>query len=146
MMLSHETSKLYTFNLNMNAYKNEIAAFTIQNKYPVQNTFTAEKETIFSGNIKWNNFFHFPKNLDAQLTAVYLAPDLIPQGKIKSRFSIDVGIKKVIQKGIGEVFMNATDLLNTMIIQKEINGKGFVYSSKEYNETQVIRIGYNHKF
>ena len=146
MMLSHETSKLYTFNLNMNAYKNEIAAFTIQNKYPVQNTFTAEKETIFSGNIKWNNFFHFPKNLDAQLTAVYLAPDLIPQGKIKSRFSIDVGIKKVIQKGTGEVFMNATDLLNTMIIQKEINGKGFVYSSKEYNETQVIRIGYNHKF
>ena len=57
-----------------------------------------------------------------------------------------MGIKKVIQQGNGEIFMNATDLLNTMIIQKEINGKGFVYSSKEYNETQVIRIGYNHKF
>ncbi len=146
MMLSQETSKLYTFNINLNAYRNEIAAFTIQNKYPVLNTFTAEKETLFSGNIKWNNFFHFPKNLDAQLTAVYLAPDLIPQGKIKSRFSIDLGIKKVMQQGNGEIFMNATDLLNTMIIQKEVNGKGFIYTSKDYNETQVIRIGYNYKF
>jgi hypothetical protein len=48
-----------------------------------------------------NNTFHFSKNLEAQLSAIYLAPDIIPQGKIKSRFSLDFGIKKSIQQGKG---------------------------------------------
>ena len=101
---------------------------------------------IYSGNLKLNNTFHFPKNIDAQLTAIYLAPDIIPQGKIKSRFSLDLGLKKAIQKGKGELFFNATDLLNTMIIKKEINGQGFNYTSNDYYETQVIRLGYSYKF
>ncbi|WP_300976846.1 outer membrane beta-barrel protein, partial [Flavobacterium sp.] len=74
------------------------------------------------------------------------APDIIPQGKIKSRFSLDLGLKKAIQKGKGELFFNATDLLNTMIIKKDINGQGFNYTSNDYYETQVIRLGYSYKF
>ena len=86
-----------------------------------------------------------PKNFDAQLTAIYLAPDIIPQGKIAQRFSLDLGIKKSLQKGKGELFLNATDILNTMIIKKEIQGQGFKYISTDYYETQVIRLGYNYK-
>ena len=71
---------------------------------------------------------------------------IIPQGKIESRFSLDLGLKKAIQKGNGELFFNATDLLNTMIIKKEINGQRFNYTSKDYYETQVIRLGYSYKF
>jgi hypothetical protein len=87
-----------------------------------------------------------PGNFDAQLTAVYLAPDIIPQGKIAQRFALDLGIKKSLQKGKGELFINATDILNTMIIKKEIQGAGFNYISTDYYETQVIRLGYNYKF
>ena len=93
-----------------------------------------------------NNSFHFPKNIDAQITSIYLAPDIIPQGKIKSRFSLDLGLKKAIQNGKGELFFNATDLLNTMVIKKEIQGQGFYYTSDDYYETQVIRLGYSYKF
>lgn len=146
MVLVQEISKLYTFNINLNAYRNQIDAFTVENKYPTTHTFSAKKQEIFSGNLKLNNTFHFPKNIDAQLTAIYLAPDIIPQGKIKSRFSLDLGLKKAIQKGKGELFFNASDLLNTMIIIKEINGQGFNYTSKDYYETQVIRLGYSYKF
>ncbi len=92
-----------------------------------------------------NNIFHLPKNFDAQLTAIFLAPDLIPQGKIGTRFSLDIGLKKTIQKGKGELFLNATDLANTMKIKKEIQGNGFKYISTDYNETQVVRIGYSYK-
>jgi outer membrane receptor protein involved in Fe transport len=146
MVLAQEISKLYTFNINLNAYRNQIDAFTVENKYPTTHTFSADKQDIFSGNIKLNNTFHFPKNLDVQLTAIYLAPDIIPQGKINSRFSLDLGLKKAIQKGKGEIFFNATDLLNTMIIRKEIKGQGFNYTSNDYYETQVIRLGYAYKF
>ena len=108
--------------------------------------FSAEQQLAYSGNLKFNNNFSFSNNVEAQITAVYLAPDIIPQGKIQSRFSLDFGIKKSMQKGKGEVFLNATDILNTMIIKKEIMGNNFKYTSDDYYETQVIRFGYNYKF
>ena len=146
MVLAQEISKRYSFNVNLNVYRNQINAFTVQNKYPVAHTFSADQQQIYSGNIKLNNTFHFAKNIDAQVTAVYLAPDIIPQGKIKSRFSLDVGIKKSIQKGQGEFFFNANDLLNTMVIKREITGQEFSYTSNDYYETQVLRLGYSYKF
>lgn len=146
MVLSQDIAKWYSSNLNLNAYYNQIGAFTVQNLYPQPNTFSAAKQDVFSGNIKWNNTLHLTKKVDAQLTAIYLAPDIIPQGKIKSRFSIDLGVKKSVQNGKGEFFLNATDILNTLVIKKEIQGQEFRYTSNDYYETQVIRLGYNYKF
>lgn len=146
VVLSQEVSKTYSFNLNLNAYHNQIDAFTVENLYPVPHLFSADKQEIVSGNLKLNNTFHFPKSIDVQLTAIYLAPDIIPQGEIAARFSLDAGIKKAIQKGKGELFFNATDLFNTMVIKKNIQGDGFRYVSTDYYETQVIRIGYSYKF
>lgn len=146
LILSQEAAPWYSFNLNVNAYRNRIEAFTVTNLYPVVHTFSAGAQEIYSGNLKFNNTFHLSKTSDAQLTAVYLAPDLVPQGKIGERFSLDAGIKTRIQKGKGEVFLNATDLLNTMVIRKQIQGDGFYYNSADYYETQVIRVGYSYKF
>ncbi len=146
LMLSHDVSKLFTFNINLNTYRNQINAFTVQNKYPAPNTFTAAQDQLISGNVKLNTFFHLPKQFDIQFTAIYLAPDLIPQGRIDQRFTLDIGVKKQIQKGKGQLFLNATDLLNTMVIKKTIRGNGFNYISSDYYETQVIRVGYSYKF
>ena len=146
MVLSQEVNKWYSFNLNLNGYHNQIDAFSVMNLYPVAHTFSATTQEIYSGNIKLNNILHLSKNTDAQISAVYLAPDLIPQGTIGERFSLDAGIKTKIQKGKGEVFLNATDLLNTMVIRKKIQGDGFYYNSADYYETQVVRVGYSYKF
>ncbi|HMR82124.1 MAG TPA: TonB-dependent receptor [Niabella sp.] len=143
---NQRVSDIYSFNLNGNIYRNQINAFTVENLYPQPNTFSAGEQTAISGNLKLNNTFRFSKGWDAQLSAVYLAPDIIPQGKILSRFSIDAGLKKSVQKGKGELFFNATDLLNTMVIKKKIDGMGFHYTSDDYYETQVIRLGYSYKF
>ena len=146
VVLSQYLAKWFSFNLNLNAYHNRIEAFSVENKYPVTNTFSAEMQQIFSGNAKLNTVFHLPKNFDVQLTGIYLAPDIIPQGKIAQRFSLDLGVKTTIQKGKGELFLNATDLANTMVIRREIQGQGFRYIATDYGETQVIRIGYSYKF
>jgi outer membrane receptor protein involved in Fe transport len=146
VVISQEFSDRLSMNLNLNGYYNQIDAFTVVNLYPIENTFTAEEQKIYSGNIKLNTSFKFGKNTEAQLTAIYLAPDIIPQGTIDARFSLDFGIKKVIQSGKGELFFNATDLLNTMVIRKEIEGNNFSYTSADYYETQVIRFGYSYKF
>lgn len=145
-ILNQKVSDIYSLNINGNIYRNHIDAFTVQNLYPEPNIFSAGQQSAISGNLKLNNTFHFPKEWDAQLTAVYLAPDIIPQGKILSRFSIDAGLKKTVQKGKGALFFNATDLLNTMVIKRNIGGLTFNYTSDDYYETQVIRLGYSFKF
>lgn len=146
ILFSQDLSRLFSLNASVTGYKNIVDSFTVVNKYPVENVFSADREEIFSGNVKVNGLLHLPRQFDAQLTAVYQAPDLIPQGKVFSRFSIDAGLKKVIQKGRGELIVNATDIANTLQIKREIKGNGFRYVSTDYYETQVFRVGYSYKF
>ncbi|CAN5335289.1 TonB-dependent receptor [soil metagenome] len=146
IIYSQNIEKWATINLNLNGYQNTIEAFTVTNKYPVENTFTAARQQILSGSVKLNGLFHLKGGYDLQLTGVYLAPDIIPQGKIYARFNLDIGVKKSIQNGKGEIFINATDIANTFKIKRDVQGDGFHYTSTDYFETQVIRAGYNFKF
>lgn len=146
MIYSKEINSWYSFNLNGNLYQNTIDAFSVTNLYPVPSTYYGERQQMVSGNLKWNSNLQLNKTLKAQVSVIYLAPDIIPQGKVDSRFSADLGLKKTVQKGKGEVFLNATDVFNTLVIQKEIQGQDFSYNSKDYYETQVIRFGYSYKF
>ena len=146
MVLQYDVSKVFSFNSNVNLYQNIIDAFTVENKYPIRSVYSALKEKVTSGNIKLNGIFHLPKQTDLQVTGIYLAPDIIPQGKIGTRFSVDMGIKKPLQKSKGELFFNASDIFNTLKIRKTINGNGFKLISTDYYETQVVRMGYSYKF
>lgn len=144
--LASALSNWCSFNVNINGYYNRINSFTVENLYPVRNTYISSTQEIYSGNIKLNGLFNINKTTLLQFTAMYLAPDLIPQGKIGQRFSLDLGAKKTVQGGKGEFFINASDLFNTMVIRREITADGFKYTSSDYYETQVIRIGYARKF
>jgi len=140
---SQKVSSVYRFNLNGNVYRNQIDAFSVENRYPQPNVFSAPAQTAVSGDLKLNHTFAFGNGWNAQLSGVYLAPDIIPQGKTASRFSVDAGLKKSVQRGRGEVFLNVTDVFNTLVISREISGAGFRYDSKDYYETQVLRLGYS---
>lgn len=146
VVISQEFSDVLEMNLNLNGYYNRIEQFSVDNLYPTLNTFTAQEQDVYSGNVKLNTNLTFGNNLMAQLTMVYLAPDIIPQGRIESRFSVDLGVKKSIQTGKGELYVNANDLFNTLVIRKQVNGDNFTYTSSDYYETQVVRLGYNYKF
>ncbi|GEP50798.1 TonB-dependent receptor [Flavobacterium noncentrifugens] len=145
-VFSKELASWYAMNLSGTVYQNTIDPFNVRILYPVENNFRVEKQQLVSGNVKSNNTFHVTKTFSGQMSAVWLAPDVIPQGKINSRFSVDLGIKKSIQKGKGEIFLNATDVLNTLTIRKEIQGTNFRYKSSDYYETQAVRFGYTYKF
>jgi len=145
-VFSHDVNKFFSYNLNVSVYYNQINAFTVNNLYPTPITYAAPKQSIYSGNLKLNTSFHLKRDFDLQLTAIYLAPDVIPQGRINQRFTMNLGVKKKIQNGKGEIILNASDLLNTMVIKKQIIGNGFHYTSSDYYETQVFRLGYSYKF
>ncbi len=145
LMLSQNAGNWATLSLNLNGYRSIIDSFSVVNKYPLKTPTAPTGRTCIQVTLNSTGLFHLPKQLEAQLSAIYQAPDLIPQGKTFSRFSIDLGFKKGIQNGKGELFLNATDVANTLRLKKEVTGNGFKYISTDYYETQVFRIGYNYK-
>ncbi len=143
-IFQQKPSKKINFTLSANIFHNEIAAFSVVNQYPEPSPFSAKQQTLTSGNAKFNLTWALGKGIENQWAINYFAPDLVPQGRIGSRFWVDAGIKKTIRRA--EWFLNATDLFNTLRLEKTITGAGFVLQSTDYYETQVIRAGYAWKF
>ena len=131
---------------NANVYRNTVGAFTVVNRYPQPIPYSAERQSLVSGNVKLNAAIKLPGNWDTRLSSAWLAPDLLPQGRIGSRFSLDLGLRKSVLRGKGEIVVNATDLLNTMQLRRTIHGTDFRFVSTDYLETQVVRVGYTWKF
>ena len=146
VVLTQDLGDFVNVMVNVNGYFNRIEAFEVQNRYPIVHTFRAEAQQTFSGNAKLITQLKYPGGLVGQISFVYLAPDIIPQGSIGARYAVDVGIKRSFQQGKGELFINATDLFNTLVPRKTILGEGFQYTSVDYYETQVIRLGYQYSF
>jgi len=146
LVWQHTVSPRLSLSANANAFRKTVAAFSVVNQYPVPIRFTAVRQALTSGTAKVNAVTRLPGAWQTQVSAVYLAPDLLPQGRIESRFSLDVGMKKSVQQGKGELVVNATDLLNTMQLRRTIQGTDFRLVSTDYLETQVVRVGYNRKF
>lgn len=139
-------SPRFSLTANGSAFRKSIDAFTVTNKYPVPVVYSAQRQELTSGNAKLIGMFLLPRNWQVQVSNIYLAPDLLPQGRIESRFSLDIGVKKSVYGGRGELVANATDLLNTNQAQRTIRGTNFRLVSTDYLETQVVRVGYNWKF
>lgn len=135
-----------SFNLNVNVYHNIIEAHSGVNQYPEASPYQLARQALTSGNAKLNLKSRLPRQWDMQVSAIYYAPDIIPQGRIGSRFTCDLGLKKNIQHGKGELLFNASDLFNTLNIATTITGADFEMKSTNYYETQVYRLGYSYKF
>lgn len=133
----------FSLNVNGNLYRNSIDAFSVENLYPVRSVYRAEKQQLTSGSAKVNALLK-GKNTELQIAVIYQAPDIVPQGRTGYRFSVDAGAKRQLRKG--ELFVNVTDLLGTLVIRKTVYGNGFHYTSRDYYETQLMRAGYSFKF
>jgi outer membrane receptor protein involved in Fe transport len=135
-----------SLSANGNIFRKTVDAFSGVNLYPVPIPYAIARQALTSGTVKLNTVLDLPFGVQSQVSNVYLAPDLLPQGRIGSRYSLDIGVKKSLQRGRGEFVLNATDLLNTNQVRRTIRGTDFNLVSTDYLETQVIRAGYSWKF
>lgn len=129
-----------------NAYHRVIAPFSVLNKYPVPVRYTAGREQLTSGNVKVNASATLGGAWQGQVSSTWLAPDVVPQGRVGSRYALDLGARRTVRGGRGEIVANATDVLGTMRTPRTIRGTGFRLVSTDYAETQAVRVGYNWKF
>lgn len=133
-------------NANAMAYRNNMGGFTIVNAYPSNISFSRPEQTAWAGNAKLQMILTLPNKFELQFSGTYMAPDLIPQGKILARYWADAGIKREIQQGKGELFLNVSDVFNSLVVKHELQGTGFNVYSEDFYETQVMRLGYQYRF
>lgn len=126
---------------SLTGYQNHINAFRGKSFYPYEQGFSAVASTITTGNFKVIGNLKFGKQIDFQLSSVYYARDIIPQGKIKSRYSLDFGLKKATKNNKVEFRLMGTDLLNTFQIRKDFKSSTVNIKAYNYYETQVITLG-----
>ncbi|WP_430935851.1 TonB-dependent receptor domain-containing protein [Saccharicrinis sp. 156] len=146
LVFSQKISDFYELSGNFNRYQNKIQAYTGTLLFPYEHAFNVEQTTDNTWDFKIINTITLPKEFQFQLTALYLAPKNIPQGKQLSRSSIDIGMNKKLWQGKGELSYAFTDILNQFGLQQEIDGEGFTADYENYYETQIMRIGLKYKF
>jgi outer membrane receptor protein involved in Fe transport len=145
-ILNQTITKFWKLTGSINWYSNTIDSYSGMLLFPYERPFTIENTSDNSADIKINNQFTLPKEMQIQLTTLYYSPKNIPQGKQMSRSSIDLGIKKKIIKGKGELTCSFSDIFNNFGIRQEIYGNGFEAVYENYYETQILTLGFKYKF
>lgn len=146
LVFTHEFSKVFRMDWNALVFQNVIDAYSVENPFNTEQTVDFDRRENLTGNTKVNLYFNVWKNLDIQITGTYIARDVVPQGEIAARYFADLGLKLPIQEGKGELFFNASDILNTLVIEYNLEGDGFDFVSTDYFETQIFRLGYSYRF
>lgn len=146
LVLERELVKGLKVGLNANIYHNTVDPFSIVSAYPRPTPFSAPRQELTSGNVKGNVRLTLPKDLSVQLTGIWLAPDIVPQGTLAERWSLDMGVGWKVPRSKSELTVNATDLLNTMRIGRTVTGDGFRIVSTDYLETRAVRVAWSWAF
>ncbi len=146
LIFSQELMDAWKISGSINGYKNEIDAYSGVLYFPYERPFSIEKASDNTWDFKLNNLIKLPNGVELQVTGVYYAPKNIPQGKQMARSSVDLGLKKGILDGKGELTFSFSDIFNQFGIKQEYSGDGFTALYENFYETQVARIGFKYKF
>lgn len=146
LLLDQKLTGHWAMNGNLNWYRNSINAFSGRLLYPYMQDFRFNETNTYTWNFKVNSDVQFGAGWNFQLTGVYYARDIIPQGWVRDRYSLDLGLKRKIWNNNAEIWFAATDILNTFQVEREINGETFDLTAFNYYETQVITLGMKYKF
>ncbi len=146
LVFSQQLFKFWKLSGNMSFYQIRFSYYEGTLLFPYEHSFYVEGTVDNSWDAKLISAFNLSDSFDLQITALYMAPRIIPMGRELWRSSVDLGLVKKIWKGKGELTLAATDLFNNYGIVQEINGDGFTVLYENYYETQMIRIGFKYKF
>ncbi len=146
LVLDQKLTNQWTMNANLNWYRNSINTFSGRLLYPYVQEFRFDQTSAYTWNFKVNSDLQFGAGWNFQLTGVYYARDIIPQGWVRDRYSVDFGLKRRLWKNRAEIWLAATDILNTFQVEREIKGENFNLTAFNYYETQVVTLGMKYKF
>ncbi len=146
LVFSESIGNFWKLSGSLNWFVNIIDAYDGMLLFPYERPFRIERTEDNTWNAKLNNQFTLPGKTQLQLTFIYEAPKNIPQGRQLSRASLDLGVKKSLFAGKGELIFSFTDIFNTFGLRQEITSEGVAILYENYFESQIVSLGLRYKF
>ncbi len=146
LILTQDIKDIAKLSGSFNWYNNHLAAYTGTLFFPYERPFRIAESDDYTWDFKLNGLLNLPRQMQLQLTGIYYAPKNIPQGRQLSRSSVDIGLKKGLMRGKGELTFSVSDLFYNFGIRQDITEEEFTARYENNYETQVMRLGFNYKF
>ena len=145
-MFSQDFGESWRLTGSVNWFEHEIDEFDTLLLFPTVRPFHIPASNADTWDLKINNLIRLPANMELQISYVYYADRIIPQGTQLSRSSLDLGLKTTVWDDRADVVLSVTDALNDFGIRQEIQGDGFIALYENYFETQVVTLGFKYRF
>lgn len=116
--------KFLNLTTSLNMYYDHLNP-TVYNPSPDIKVQIKEQEN-FSWDVKTIANMMFSRTFSAQVTAQYIAPQIIPQGKQLEMYSIDFGLRKTFMDRKLTIAAMGRDIFNTRKVRTVTSGPGFV--------------------
>lgn len=146
VILTQDVGDVLRLSGSFNWYNNHIDAYTANLLFPYERPFEIAESDDMTWDGKMNAQFRLPQALEVQLTGIYYAPKNVQQGRMLSRSSVDIGVKKTTKNGRGEINLSVSDLFYKFGIRQDIVTEVFTARYENNYETQIARLGFKYKF
>ena len=92
-----------------------------------------------------NSKWEIKKKVNLQASINYRAPQQSPQGRTRSRYSLDAGFSFDLLKGNGTLAFNVKDVFNTRLRRSISYGENFVSESERQWRSRYFRISFTYR-
>jgi outer membrane receptor protein involved in Fe transport len=135
-VLNGRLTTKWDFDLTGNVFHTTIDATSLG--------YTSNKSAI-SGNLKLNSKIQLEKGTKLQLGAFYYFPSITPQGRTKSIFYMNCGLRQSLFKNRAALIVTTTDMLHSYNVEREIesNDLNQVFSIQRIQP--IVYVGFSLK-
>jgi outer membrane receptor protein involved in Fe transport len=106
----------------------------------------SNKKDIIAASAKLNSFINLSESTFLQLNFYYYSPSITPQGKIKNRYYMNIGIKQQIFNKKVDLILTASDVFHTYKSRWNVDTKTLIQSTSIYRKEPVYYLGINWRF
>jgi outer membrane receptor protein involved in Fe transport len=156
---SVSTTTSYNLDFNRSTGAELVTRFTLLKKLKVILNGNLYKY-VLSGNVQGNEFigdrvmysgkanlnYTFWKKTEIQASYSYMGPFLTPQGKTRSHYGLDAGIKKDLLNDKLSFSINMSDIFNNRRFNTLMDGEGFTGNFYRKRESRIITFNILWKF
>ena len=146
VLLEHEIGDQWRVSGSVNWFKNDIDAFETILLFPTRRPFALAASEDDTWDVTLNNQIQLPNAIELQLSYIYYAERNVPQGRERSRSSVDIAATRPIMNERVELLFTFTDIFNDFAVEREIDGQGFTALYQNFLETQVATLGLRVRF
>ena len=145
-MATHDVVRAWRMSGSVNWFYNDVDPLETILFFPTRRPFSLPGSTDNTWDLTINNRFVLPRSVELQANYIRYASRNVPQGRERSRSSVDVSAKKPLMGDRAELVFTFTDIFNDFALQHEIQGRGFTALYQNFLETQVATVGIRYRF